>query len=281
MALNSKLWITVALFRPCVVAQTTVSNLEWENFNLVNKLRADGFTCPKGKTFAPNAQALVFDCQLWRAGYLHSKDMADNKYFSHTSQDGKSPWDRAPSAYAENIAQGSSTAKQALDQWKNSDAHCKNIGDPTYKSFGVGQYKGYWTQMFGMSAGTDKSCYPSGATAGTGTAATTVAATAAVPTPIAPTPSPSPSPTPITTTPGTTQTLSPAAKYGVAQQQIADAPNPLQKQVAGVPNPLLIIGLFVSAAIVAIAFRAVRKTRQTREYQNADTLDSESQLMIE
>merc|ERR1711862_272952 len=67
-----------------------------------------------------------------------------------------------------------------------------------------------------------------------------------------------------TTTPKATQTVTPASKYETQQQQ-----------VAGVPNLLLIVGLFVSAAIIALVFRAARKTRQSREIMIPLATDSD------
>ncbi|CAE8630945.1 unnamed protein product [Polarella glacialis] len=144
----------------------------WTHFGLLQDLRKVGFTCPGGQVFAPNAVPLKFDCRLWKAAQLHSQDMADNNYFSHTSQDGRSPWDRASaqgiSANAENIAAGSSTAQGTLDQWKSSDGHCLNMMNPSYPVFAVGygynsgsSYKHYWTQMLSSSSvALDESCYP-------------------------------------------------------------------------------------------------------------------------
>jgi len=150
---------------------TEVSPEAWELFNLLNKLRADGFTCPHGTAFAPNSDALKFDCRLWRAAKLHAGDMAENHYFSHTSRDGRSPWDRAAdqgvSANGENIAAGESNASATLQQLEDSDHHCKNMLDPTFKVAAVGyaaggSYKHYWTQVFseGNSSDLDTSCYP-------------------------------------------------------------------------------------------------------------------------
>ncbi|CAE8616167.1 unnamed protein product [Polarella glacialis] len=144
----------------------------WTHFGLLQDLRKVGFTCPGGQVFAPNAVPLKFDCRLWKAAQLHSQDMADNNYFSHTSQDGRSPWDRASaqgiSANAENIAAGSSTAQGTLDQWKSSDGHCLNMMNPSYPVFAVGYgyhsvstYQNYWTQMFSSSnVALDESCHP-------------------------------------------------------------------------------------------------------------------------
>jgi len=145
--------------------------LEWEHFGLVNELRMAGFTCPGGQAYPPNPVPLKFDCRLWKASQLHSKDMADQNYFSHTSLDGTSPWGRASaqgiSANAENIAAGGSTAQATLDQWKGSDGHCKNMMNSGLTLFGVGyaygagsRYRHYWTQMLSSSSvAVDNSCY--------------------------------------------------------------------------------------------------------------------------
>jgi len=146
---------------------------EMEHFKLLNDLRAAGYTCPDGTSFGPNAVPLVFDCRLWEASFPHSGDMADNNYFSHTSQDGRSPWDRAEaagiSANGENIAAGSNSAAGALEQWKNSNGHCLNMMNPSFRMFAVGyaqggQYGHYWTQMFKSDlVAEDDSCYAASA----------------------------------------------------------------------------------------------------------------------
>jgi len=152
----------------------TVSAKAWEHFELLNQLRADGFTCPEGAVFEPNPVPLKFDCRLWRASRLHSEDMAAQSYFSHTSLDGRSPWERAEAqgtnANGENIAAGSGTAAGALGQFKNSDGHCKNMMSSGFKVAGTGYaaggpYRNYWTQMFSGSdtdiSELDTTCYPS------------------------------------------------------------------------------------------------------------------------
>jgi uncharacterized protein YkwD len=112
---------------------------------------------------------------LWKAAYLHSKDMADRGYFSHTTLGtGESFGDRANeqgiSANAENIAAGRSSAEGALEQWKASTSgHCNEMMNPSYKLVGVGYaegdiaYRHYWTQMFSSLSldddALDVSCY--------------------------------------------------------------------------------------------------------------------------
>jgi len=146
-----------------------VSQQAWEHFELINDLRAAGFTCPKGKKFEPNPQRMRFDCKLWKASLLHSQDMAANSYFSHTSQDGRSPWARAEaqgtSANGENIAAGSRTAAGTLSQFQRSDGHCQNMLNPRFQVAAVGYapggpYRHYWTQMFRSRGDVDDSCYP-------------------------------------------------------------------------------------------------------------------------
>ncbi len=91
---------------------------------------------------------------------LHSRDMADNNYFDHTSLDGRKMSKRMSdqgirwSSCAENIAAGNRLGFDTYDQWINSSGHRKNIlGD--YHYLGVGcaynsgsRYKLYYTQNF-------------------------------------------------------------------------------------------------------------------------------------
>ncbi|WP_165373080.1 CAP domain-containing protein [Sorangium cellulosum] len=104
-----------------------------------------------------------------RAAQGHSEDMRDQNYFSHSSLDGRSPWDRAcnacyelgcgpKTAMAENIAAGNSGAQATFDQWKNSPGHNTNMLGSSFKVIGIGRatgggtYRSYWTTVFGGSA---------------------------------------------------------------------------------------------------------------------------------
>ena len=96
---------------------------------------------------------------LGKAAQLHSADMAKYNYFSHTSRDGRSPWQRIRAqnyAYgsAENIAAGQRTPAAVMDAWMNSAGHRENILNCSNKAVGVGVARGgsygiYWTQDFG------------------------------------------------------------------------------------------------------------------------------------
>ena len=103
--------------------------------------------------------AVHVDARLATAARLHSEDMARLDYFSHTSLDGRSPWDRIGAqgyAYgsAENIAAGYSTPAAVMTGWMDSAGHRANILNCATKALGVGighggHYGIYWTQDFG------------------------------------------------------------------------------------------------------------------------------------
>ncbi len=103
--------------------------------------------------------AVHVDARLTTAARLHSEDMARRNYFSHTSLDGRTPWDRIRAqgyAYgsAENIAAGQRTPAAVMTAWMNSAGHRANILNCANKALGVGVGKGgsygiYWTQDFG------------------------------------------------------------------------------------------------------------------------------------
>jgi len=93
-------------------------------------------------------------------------DMAENNYFSHTSQDGRTLSDRITAAgytwnsAAENIAAGYSTAISVVAGWINSPGHHANMLSITFCDIGVGyayntvtDYDHYWVQNFGRQSG--------------------------------------------------------------------------------------------------------------------------------
>lgn len=99
--------------------------------------------------------------ELGDVARAHSKDMADNNFFSHTNLSGQTPFDRMDkagikyTAAAENIAAGKKDAKSVVESWINSDGHRANILNPELNKLGVGCYVNnnskygiYWTQSF-------------------------------------------------------------------------------------------------------------------------------------
>lgn len=130
-------------------AADSTGEFESRVLELVNEERAKEGVAP-----------LKRDANLAKAAQLHSEDMAANSYMSHTSLDGRSPWDRMAAAGAsfgtkgENVAAGQRTPEEVMNSWMNSQGHRENILNPDYKYIGIGvgyggSYGIYWTQCFG------------------------------------------------------------------------------------------------------------------------------------
>ncbi len=138
----------------------------------VNRVRASSQKC--GDTTHAAAPALKLNVALNNAAYLHSKDMAVQDYFSHTSKDGRGMLERIADAgfdilvsggtAGENIAWGANggnrTAKDVVAAWMKSPGHCRNIMKAEFKEIGIGAYyiarsggqftsEIFWTQNFG------------------------------------------------------------------------------------------------------------------------------------
>ena len=132
---------------PETPSQNTAS-YEQQVLALVNEQRANYGLAP-----------LSYSSELEAVAYAHSKDMAQNNYFSHTNLSGQSPFDRIKAAgisyrsAAENIAAGQKTPQEVVSAWMNSAGHRANILNSSVTKMGVGIYSGgsygvYWTQLF-------------------------------------------------------------------------------------------------------------------------------------
>ncbi|MBQ0865369.1 CAP domain-containing protein [Streptomyces smyrnaeus] len=124
------------------------SAAESEVLALVNQERAKAGCRP-----------LKADDRLATLAGNYSEDMARRGFFSHTSPDGKSPWDRAEAAGiddlgGENIARGQANARSVMDSWMRSPGHRANILNCDYRTLGVGAHFAeggpWWTQNFGF-----------------------------------------------------------------------------------------------------------------------------------
>jgi uncharacterized protein YkwD len=104
---------------------------------------------------------LAGDRRLTAAAQAHSADMVARDFYSHTTPEGREPWDRAAAAGAahrgigENIACGQRTPAEVVQGWMNSPGHRANILKPEFTHIGIGYATGsragtYWTQLFGM-----------------------------------------------------------------------------------------------------------------------------------
>lgn len=98
------------------------------------------------------------------AALYHAKDMADENYFSHDSQNPYEAWYKRIDRFVlyqvggENIAKGYSTASGVFDAWMNSSGHRRNILDCNFKYVGFGYAESssgakYWVADFVYGSG--------------------------------------------------------------------------------------------------------------------------------
>ena len=123
----------------------TVLSYESEVIRLVNEIRRENGLKP-----------LTANWELSRVARYKSEDMANNRYFSHTSPTYGTPFQMIRSfgltyrSAGENIAYGQRTPAAVVDAWMNSSGHRANILNPSFTQIGVGYCASgnYWTQMF-------------------------------------------------------------------------------------------------------------------------------------
>ncbi len=122
-----------------------VASFEKEVVRLVNVQRAQH-----------GLQPLQENWELSRVARFKSQDMADNRYFSHTSPTYGTPFQMIRAfglsfrTAGENIAYGQRTPQAVVNAWMNSSGHRANILNASYTQIGVGYVAdgNYWTQMF-------------------------------------------------------------------------------------------------------------------------------------
>lgn len=119
----------------------------------VNKLRAKGCYC--GGVYQKPVGPVIWSDTLYRSAMSHAKEMAKYKFFSHFSRSGKDigqrltqigyPW----KVVGENIAEGQKQFSQAMEDWIESETHCKMLMDKRVDEMAVARYKRFWVQHFG------------------------------------------------------------------------------------------------------------------------------------
>lgn len=129
------------------IPQVDEAVLAYENevIRLVNVQRSQNGLSP-----------LTANWELSRVARYKSQDMADNRYFSHTSPTYGTPFQMMKSfglrfrTAGENIAYGQRTPQAVVNAWMNSSSHRANILNASSTQIGVGYVAGgnYWTQMF-------------------------------------------------------------------------------------------------------------------------------------
>ena len=126
----------------------------------INAARTAGRVC--GTAILPPVAAMRWNDVLFSAAARHSQDMATRNYFSHTSPEGVTFWQRiSMEGYAgwgagENIAAGQGSVSGVMAAWLTSEAHCRNIMEPVLTEVAVAcvaqsgnTYGDYWTMNMG------------------------------------------------------------------------------------------------------------------------------------
>ncbi|MDQ0198466.1 CAP domain-containing protein [Neobacillus ginsengisoli] len=116
---------------------------ELEIFDLTNVLRTRN-----------DLEPLKWDENTAKVAFGHSKDMAENDDFSHTSKKFGSLSDRLKSAKVvyqtagENIAANYTDGPAVVEGWLNSKGHRDSLLNKDFSHLGVGVYQKYYTQDF-------------------------------------------------------------------------------------------------------------------------------------
>ncbi|MBM7573723.1 CAP-associated domain-containing protein [Aquibacillus albus] len=121
---------------------------EYQLFDLTNAARVNH-----------GLSVLTWEESVRKTAHDHSKDMADNNYFSHTNLEGQSPFDRLTEdgityrMAGENLAAGQPSSIFAHEGLMNSLGHRENILKPDYELLGIGvafntEAQPYYTEKF-------------------------------------------------------------------------------------------------------------------------------------
>ncbi len=137
-------WLTaIMLAAALAVPAAAISPMEQAACDLVNAHR-----------ISAGLEPLEISQSLSDMARIKSRDMRDNRYFSHTSPTYGSPFTMMRNlgisygSAGENIAMGFSTAQAVAAAWMNSPTHRANILSEKYDTMGIGHLDGYWTNWF-------------------------------------------------------------------------------------------------------------------------------------
>lgn len=151
--------------RPRMVAEKTAQKTEAaaESANSTFSLEKKAFELINGKRLEKGLQPLKWSDEVAKIARLHSQNMANYKFFSHTGLDGSLVNDRADRlgvsrwrAIGENIAFNrgyQNPVEFAVERWMLSTSHMQNLLNDRWKESGVGVAVAndgsyYFTQVF-------------------------------------------------------------------------------------------------------------------------------------
>ncbi len=144
---------------------TRVNQQDWEFLSLINAYRSSSSQCWDGNQWTPwpsSNHTLSLSTSLTVAAENYSRFLANNSGCFDHNCDGRSLAQRVqaeqyPGSFiGENLYAGSQPAQDALNRWKGSDGHNKNMLHCAFRAIGIGQaynanstYRWYWVTDFG------------------------------------------------------------------------------------------------------------------------------------
>ena len=156
--INSKKIANAPVYKaPPKTSECTFSELRIQRVvNYINTLRAQPRMCGN-KAYSASTK-IKWNNKLSIAADSHSDDMANLNFFNHKGSLGLNTGDRVSNAdydwktVAENIAGGTDTPEQTIDQWIISPGHCHNLMNNAHTEIGLActrnnlsDYRIYWT----------------------------------------------------------------------------------------------------------------------------------------
>jgi len=133
------------------------NNFNKEILRLTNNARSKSCKC--GNTTYNSTSQLVWNDTLAKVALEHIKYLTTINELTHTGKGGSSSSQRVTKAgyvwrtVGENLALGQGTAEEAIQTWLESENHCKNMMNPSFKEFGAAFIKAnsngyFWIQVF-------------------------------------------------------------------------------------------------------------------------------------
>jgi uncharacterized protein YkwD len=142
----------VSFFIPFfLLSQVTEESIARITFE-VNQVRQKGVKC--GDIYMPAVNSISWRNDLFFVSSEYARYMYDNSHFGHLSMDGKDAGDRLDligykwQYVGENLAVGQHDFPEVLEDWLESESHCKMLMNPNMQHFAVARYKEYWVQTF-------------------------------------------------------------------------------------------------------------------------------------
>ncbi|MHC4443624.1 MAG: CAP domain-containing protein [Planctomycetota bacterium] len=132
----------------CIEAGEPGTSVHGDLFEALNQYRVEN-----------GLEPLIYSEKLEAVANAHVYDTWSRGYFAHVNPEGQGPSDRALEAgfchkyVGENLAAGQKSVDLAMEAWKNSPTHNKNMLIKDYVYGGVGFFQDplgrlYWAQLF-------------------------------------------------------------------------------------------------------------------------------------